>query len=54
LSMWFGSMAVSEDLKCNLLKGDEHDPADIQQVRGELQQQQQQQELLQQQVLIEA
>lgn len=54
LSMWFGSMAVSEDLKCNLLKGDEHYPADIQQVRGELQQQQQQQELLQQQVLIEA
>ena len=46
LSMWFGSMAVSEDLKANLLKGDEHDPADILQVKGELRQQQQQQVLV--------
>lgn len=38
LSMWFGSMAVSEDLKSNLLKGDEHHPSDIQHVREKLQQ----------------
>lgn len=38
LSMWFGSMAVSEDLKSNLLEGDEHPPADIEKVRKELQQ----------------
>jgi len=50
LSMWFGSMAVSEDLKSNLLKGDEHHPSDIQHVREKLQQQQQPLK----QVLIEA
>lgn len=47
LSMWFGSMAVSEDLKNNLLRGDEHHPSKIQQVREDLEQ-----EL--QQVLVEA
>jgi hypothetical protein len=46
LSMWFGSMAVSENLKANLLKGDEHDPADMLQVKSELRQQEQQQQVL--------
>jgi len=38
LSMWFGSMAVSEDLKANLLRGDEHDHVDIEKIREKLKQ----------------
>eukprot|EP00535_Pseudo-nitzschia_heimii_P013602 CAMPEP_0197194654 /NCGR_PEP_ID=MMETSP1423-20130617/29644_1 /TAXON_ID=476441 /ORGANISM="Pseudo-nitzschia heimii, Strain UNC1101" /LENGTH=256 /DNA_ID=CAMNT_0042648111 /DNA_START=384 /DNA_END=1154 /DNA_ORIENTATION=- len=29
LSIWFGSMAVAEDLKANLLRGDGHNPEEI-------------------------
>ena len=47
LSMWFGSKAVSEDLKSNLLWGEEHHPAEIRQVQTELQEESQQ-------VLVEA
>lgn len=46
LSMWFGEMAVAEDLKANLLRGDEH-------LREELEQEVEQ-DLLQQQTLVEA
>lgn len=38
LSMWFGSMAVAEDLKANLLRGDEHNPAEMSELRRELEQ----------------
>eukprot|EP00534_Pseudo-nitzschia_fraudulenta_P009387 CAMPEP_0201162056 /NCGR_PEP_ID=MMETSP0851-20130426/50391_1 /ASSEMBLY_ACC=CAM_ASM_000631 /TAXON_ID=183588 /ORGANISM="Pseudo-nitzschia fraudulenta, Strain WWA7" /LENGTH=274 /DNA_ID=CAMNT_0047441749 /DNA_START=264 /DNA_END=1088 /DNA_ORIENTATION=- len=36
LSMWFGPMAVSEELKLNLLKGDEHHPSDIREIQDAL------------------
>eukprot|EP00537_Pseudo-nitzschia_pungens_P003972 CAMPEP_0172368998 /NCGR_PEP_ID=MMETSP1060-20121228/30106_1 /TAXON_ID=37318 /ORGANISM="Pseudo-nitzschia pungens, Strain cf. cingulata" /LENGTH=311 /DNA_ID=CAMNT_0013093765 /DNA_START=185 /DNA_END=1120 /DNA_ORIENTATION=+ len=39
LSMWFGSMAVSEDLKSNLLRGDEHHPSAVGRVRQRLREQ---------------
>lgn len=40
LSMWFGSMAVAEDLKANLLRGDEHLREELEQeVEEELRQQ---------------
>ena len=38
LSMWFGSKAVAEDLKANLLRGDEHHPEDIEKMHEKLQQ----------------
>ena len=39
LSMWFGSMAVAEDLKASLLRGDEHQREQVgQKVQNELQQ----------------
>lgn len=36
LSMWFGSEAVCEDLKSNLLRGDEHHPSVIREVQARL------------------
>mmetsp|Transcript_18266 Transcript_18266/g.38347 ORF Transcript_18266/g.38347 Transcript_18266/m.38347 type:complete len:191 (-) Transcript_18266:213-785(-) len=37
LSMWFGSMAVCEDLKSHLLLGDEHHPTAILEAQQQLQ-----------------